>query len=312
MSGPRLGEAFVCLATAESGVEWVVIATAESAGGPLLVVPADTSPEAGSADVAVAASEAGTPLTLRGRFSLWVRPSLLVPALRTRTLATATCRAAAAKVDALLTGGLAGEPIERETDEDFEHQSWLAAEIAPAHRALAAANAAVIERDRSPSPAPGASRIAYAIAASLAALSLGLGHWALVLHQRVSALRAPVGNVSSVALQLGDTTRGELTAELAPESERFLLLLGLDYRLPAYPSYRLEVYDHDSGDRLWTREGLKPLLGHELSIELPAPERSWQRLELRVFGIEAGDGASDEALVDTTVLLLRRRSEGEK
>lgn len=285
MSEPQLGEAFVCRATAEHGVEWVVIAPAENPGGPVLVVPADTSPLAGSADVVVPASEAGSPLTLRGRFSLWVRPSLLLPELKVRTVAPETCRSAAATVEALLNGSLRGEPLAREVDEDYDMQLWLAQEIAPAHRALAVASAGLpaseVERGESARPTWGLQ----ALAATLAAASIGLGIWALSLHQEVLRLAGPIGNVDEVVIDVGDTTRGPQPLELPPGAEHFLLVVQLPAELRAYPAYRVELRDAGTGALLAEKDGLLLLQERELSLFVPVPRRQQQVFEMRLSGV---------------------------
>lgn len=292
MSTPRLGQAFVSPFTADHPVEWVVVAEPDAAAQAVLVVPADTSPAVGSADVAVSPAEAGAPLVLRGRFALWVRPGLFEPKLMTRTIPTEACRAVAAKHQAFLVGQLAGETLELETDEDFEYRQWLKLEVEPAHRALAAAQASFVAGEAaaetaSRSAAPSRFPWAPALAASLGTVGLGLGLWALVLRQQVEQLSGPLVNLAMAEVNLGDTPRGVLEIELPAGSDHFFLSLQLDSKARRFERFRLVVVNPSRQQPVET-EDLKQLPGGELTVVLKAPRNPGEILNLTILGLGTG------------------------
>lgn len=115
------GDLFVFAETAEQGLEWAVIATEPDR---CLVVPADSLPLAGRADVRVTSPE-GEPLVLRCRFSVWLERDRFEPSHRTATLEAAAVAAAAERARRLAEGeSLAASATEREAEEDPEYTDW--------------------------------------------------------------------------------------------------------------------------------------------------------------------------------------------
>ena len=70
---PAPGDLLLMPETADRGLEWAVLAATPDDPRRVLLVPADTVPMIGSADVEVPAEEVVGPLSLRCRFAMWVR-----------------------------------------------------------------------------------------------------------------------------------------------------------------------------------------------------------------------------------------------
>jgi hypothetical protein len=130
---PAPGDLFVAAATREFPVEWLVVELAPRPPARWLVLPADTNPLLGSADLALPTGAAAGPLSLRCRYGVWLACGALDPALRTGRVAPEVV------AGALRRHGLTGTPPDLPADGDPEYEDWVDEVLDPAHAALAAA-----------------------------------------------------------------------------------------------------------------------------------------------------------------------------
>ena len=152
---PAPGDLFVLKRSADTPVEWAVLARDPEATRRVLAVPADGGSLAGSADVEIPASAAGGPLTLRCRFTRWLDAELFEARRRIGVLDPGDVARARRRWSEIESGVLTGSVLEREVDEDSEYQDWIDEVVAPAGRDVAAAAPGPAE------PAPAGSRLSH-------------------------------------------------------------------------------------------------------------------------------------------------------
>lgn len=139
------GELVLFPETAALPVEWAVLGRDPAHPGQILVVPADTNTQAGTADVDATGSVA--PLTLRCAFGVWVPESRLAVAPRAEgTLAPEDVTAARRVWEARERGEPAGSLLAEEVDADPEYRDWIEDVLVPARAALAAAPVVPLRR----------------------------------------------------------------------------------------------------------------------------------------------------------------------
>ncbi|RMH18231.1 MAG: hypothetical protein D6696_13545, partial [Acidobacteria bacterium] len=156
---------------------------------------------------------------------------------------------------------------------------------------------------RSPAAAGGApSRPAWALAAALALVSLGLGAWSLVLQRRAARLSQPA-LTSSLEIAL-EQPRAADEVEVTAGGGPLLLYLVL---VEPYPcrSFDLELGDA-AGGLLWRREVDLPPPPGELELILPRPFLDRRPATLRLFG----DCDGGRRLLVERRLRIRRPQEG--
>src|SRR6185295_7877789 len=142
-AGP--GDLFVLPATADLPVEWAVLERRPGGRGKLLVVPADTNPLAGTADVEVRENHPGGPLSLRCRFGVWLDSVSFDPDLRSGVLAPEAVAEALDRHRQVESGSLAPSPLAEEVDADPEYREWIR-EVPERARTLAASSRPVVKR----------------------------------------------------------------------------------------------------------------------------------------------------------------------
>ena len=290
---PRPGDLFLFEETAELPVEWAVIGRDPRDSQRLLVVPADTNPMAGSADVVVPDEAAAGPLSLRCRFGVWLRVKQLDPKLRTRAFEQQFVDQAWRKWETLEEGSLAGSPLEREIDAKPRYEDWVGDVVARAQATLAGGARAPREvpvraldfpapvKDRTDDDRRSRRDVSTrvrGVAASillLVALSLLVG---LVVQSRrmarleeaISVPEKPLVNVPVVYLNPRQRLRGPADRFTVPAgAARYQLILQItDLR----PSYRLEVVPEATGEPTWSRDGLVRAGPGSLIVQLP---RHW-------------------------------------
>ncbi len=132
---PQPGDVFVIRETAELPLEWVVLEPDADDPRRLLAVPADTNPQVGSADVALAEDARRAPLTLRCGFPVWLAATALDPELRSGRLASGDLARARRKRRELEQGDPTGSAMERRVDGDLTYREWLEEVLEPARAA---------------------------------------------------------------------------------------------------------------------------------------------------------------------------------
>lgn len=124
----RVGDLFVLAQTAESGLEWLVVADGEDLGCPdtVQIVPADTTWLAGSADVSLPTTAgrcALGPLVVRCGRVVSVPATSLKPTHRTGFLAPEAIEQVLAKLRQL-EGEYTETPQQAEAEADPEYRWW--------------------------------------------------------------------------------------------------------------------------------------------------------------------------------------------
>jgi|SRR5436853_3492781 len=231
---PEPGDLFVLPATAELPVEWVILERRSEASGKLLVVPADTHPLAGTADVEVDAEAPGGPLTLRCGFAVRLDARLFDPELRSGVVGPETVALALQRCREVESGALEASPLAEEADVAPDYLDWLR-EVPERGRTLALA-AERVEPQTGFTPRWGN---AHRLAAALAAVAIGLSIWVFQLRREVDQLSAPVFNVPAGEVVLGGE-RGKTVIPVPREASHVLLVLVIDPALELRDGY-LEI-----------------------------------------------------------------------
>jgi hypothetical protein len=281
----RPGDLFVCPETSGFAVEWAVLERRAGVGARLYVVPADTNPLAGGADVAVPPAPGATgagPLTLRCAHGAWVAADLFDAARRSGALDSAILELARAKRRWLERSG--PRPTADTTDTDPEYEDWMTGNVAPARAALLRiGEGAGWEAARGRPPfAEALARNRYRVAASLLlGVALGLGTMALwqrylldgAMRGQRPAQAAPRLNVAVVWLAPREGLRSGAAEirHLPATAAKIVFDLALDRRAPPAREYRLEIRRRDSGRTVWSTGGLLPNDRSEVTFELPRP-----------------------------------------
>jgi hypothetical protein len=258
---PEPGDLFVLAATADLPVEWAILDRRPGRSGELLAVPADTRPLAGSADVEVPAELSGGPLSLRCRFGVWLDAGLFEPELRSGVLAPDIVAEALHRFHQVESGDLEASPLAEEVDADPEYADWIR-EVPERARALAAAARPAAR------PAPSVSwASAHRLAAMFALLAVGLSIWVVLLRREVGQLSAPVLDVPSAEILLGQGVRGGTVFSVSEEASHVLLILIIDPSLGLREGY-LEILSR-SGELVWRSSRVRLPPSGELKLLLP-------------------------------------------
>jgi hypothetical protein len=239
------GDLFVLPTTGELPVEWAVL---ERRLGQLRVVPADTHPSAGSADIEVPAGAPGGPLSLRCGLGAWVDASLFAAATRSGSLTPETVAEALQRLRRLEAGTLDSSPLAEEADVDPEYVDWIR-EVPERARSL-------ILAARRTGSRPSAARVweGYRLAALFAVVAIGLSIWVIQLRREIKVFSEPAVGVPHQEMNLGEQSRGSRTTLAVPSDARMVfLILVLD---PAFsePTVRIEIVD--ANDKLVWRSPL--------------------------------------------------------
>lgn len=123
-SAPQPGDLFLLSATADLFIEWAVITRHRWATAYLLVVPADTHPLVGSADVVAETNGDTGVLRLRCGFGVWLTAGWLDPSLRSGRVENAALQRAQGQRQALELGTLTQTPGSGEIDDDPAYRQW--------------------------------------------------------------------------------------------------------------------------------------------------------------------------------------------
>lgn len=119
---PSPGDLFVFEATREHELEWLVLLRGEDSRW--LVVPADTVPLVGSADVEVPPHSPGGPLSLRCRWGVWLEARDFVSAHRVGVVSQEDLDRAQRKWREIEEGRIQATVTEQDVDGDPEYGEW--------------------------------------------------------------------------------------------------------------------------------------------------------------------------------------------
>lgn len=287
------GDIFLLFETAEQSVEWAAVARDLRDPGRLLVVPADTHPQVGSADVEVPADERCGPLVLRCAFGAWIRDRELTPVATSGVLPARYVLAAQARWSALESGTLDGDDLGAEVDGDPDYGDWC--EMLAEARSALEGSPGVPE---APVPAPLGERSRrrygpfghpYALAASIL-LAVALAFTALQWRREAASGGEALVNLPVAWLTPSERVRGGPTTVSVPGGAEQVLLV-LEVRDPAaYSAYRLRIQDRGSGETVWSHDRLTKSGAVELAVVLPRRLLAPGEYRLRLEGL-GDDGA---------------------
>lgn len=304
---PRPGDLFAPAETADLGVEWLVLDRADVPSR-VLLVPADTNPLAGSADVEAHPDRPAGPLTIRCGYGVWIDPDNLEPGDRTGAVDDATLETALKKRWALTREALQGSPLEREVDVDPEYQDWVDEILVPARTALETAHREIVEvRTEETSYAP--LRLAWGLAAMLLFAVVGLSLWTASLWEQAELVRQPeiLGEIAE-SVKVGDSERGEGDLQMSPMGEAQGIHVTFGPESAPYSTFRLEIVSEDNG-RQWSETLSFPTgASREVLLRLPADFVGQDGEALvRLYGLDNGD----ERFIDDEVLRLLPEGTGD-
>lgn len=280
---PSAGDLYVLERAGDRPLEWAVL---YRAAGRCLVVPADSFPLTGSADVAVDRGLASGPLRLRCTFAVWIDAADLDARERSGFVEPSVVEKARTKVAAVEDGAVSALPSELEADRDPEYEDWIDEIVAPGRDALAKA--------RTPARTPAPRRpvvLPYSLAAALFAAVVGLTFYSTALRKQVAVERGPIPVTLDIdqrrEVVFPESPRAaESTLVIAPGSTHFLLpLVLLSDKLPAQEGYVVEIVDAD-GKTVWKSDVFAPREEYTLLVprnRLPAGSYCF-----RLYGVTAG------------------------
>ena len=207
---PEAGELVLFPETADLPVEWAVLGRDPGRPGLVLVVPADTNPQAGTTDVEVPEGSPVAPLALRCAFGVWIGEARLDTARRTGDVLDPEDVSAARRVwEARERGEPVGSLLAEEVDVDPEYRDWIEDVLLPARAALTAApaSAPVVPMRRRPAFFGNP----FAMAASvLLMVSLGLAGGVLWQDRRIEILAEERARTERELRQERERLAGEL------------------------------------------------------------------------------------------------------
>lgn len=182
----------------------------------------------------------------------------------------------------------AGRSEERLGAEDLERE-WQRFAVAIGE---AAPRPLAVARRWGPWATTPAARLAYALAAGLLVVAVGLAARVARLESRLAELSQPQLNVylgdlvpTAAARQRGEGPQQAL--HVPPEADRLLLLLNLaDSRV--YPEYEVEISDA-RGHPVWSRAGLRRSPEGTFTLELPRGFLPAGSYRLRLAGREGNE-----------------------
>ena len=284
-SSPCAGNLLVLRRHPELDVEWLVVEPHPDARDRLLLVPADTNPLAGSADVVVPATVSAGPLTLRCGYAAWSDQEALIEAGAevTGELPAEWCGRAHRRHRDLLTGSLKARSRERETDADPEYEVWATEVVEPARSVLAA-----LDPPRKLPVRRRLAELAGPLAAGLALIALAEAAWIWIAEERWSRIE-PVVISARAEVAIGGEKRGPIRLPEAESQENLLLFIIPTDTAKGYPAYTVGLEIANEGE-VWT-SAPRPLpdLG-ELTVAIPRRRlRGAAKVEVVLRGEKDGE-----------------------
>lgn len=262
------GDRFVFAETRAYPVEWVLLERDPADPGRALVVPIDDHPLVGSRDVAVATGGAAI---FRCGLGTWLDARALDPERRVGVVEDGILEHARHRLSEAIAGTLRPTMSEREVDAGPEYRSWMrmlakARAVLPGSPRSASTDvfweakpSTVIPFERSEdrgrsagAPTPWRDhRVAYALAATFFAATVGLSFWVgrLRIERSVPVLvPAPSPDAEIVLRDPDRVIRMSTLTATASHVVAYLILAKVD----DYPAYRVELLERQVDDVLWT------------------------------------------------------------
>ncbi len=309
---PRVGEVFLFVATAGFPVEWAVVEQDPEDPGFFWVIPTDTEPLIGSADVEVPARASFGPMSLRCGFGARVAAEAFDPQLYVGCLETDDLERVRRKRDEIARGSLTAAEEELEVDDDTDYEDWRNEVLAKAQAALAGKLGGADEKPGGkviafPSQRWWSTATPYVAAASiLVAVGLGFGLASLreevaELQRRLAAseLEAPLAGLPLAWFNTLQGVRGErLPITLSSTASHVLLLVDVNDPEP-FPAYRIEIGERDT-ELHWSSAELPRVGVDEVSVVLPKRLLPAGEYPFRIYGVREGQA---ELVAEYTLLV---------
>jgi hypothetical protein len=121
---PHVGDVYVFSGPPLEAFRWTVLLKHPNRPR-LFVVPADTAPLVGSADVEVARPKLGDAMVLRCALGCWINVSEFRPHLRSAFVDEHYVQRAQAKLEEIAQGQLKGTALQREIDASPSYDEWI-------------------------------------------------------------------------------------------------------------------------------------------------------------------------------------------
>lgn len=297
---PRVGEIFLVAATGRFPVEWAVVERDSADPGFVWVVPTDTHPLVGSADVAVPARGSLGPISLRCGFATRVAMEMFDPQLYFGRLEPEDLDRVRRKREEIAAGSHIPAEEELAVDGDPDYEDWQEEVLAIARAALSGEAGDAVEK-------PGTKVIAFpsrhwmswaspsaAAASILLALTFGFGlvsqkQQIADLQKRLAESRfeVPLAGLPLTNFSTLRGIRGERVDITVPaEASHVLLLVDINDADP-HPAYRLEIGESDTESH-WTSDELPRKDVEDVSAVLPREFLPAGEYPFRVFGLREG------------------------
>ena len=306
----RPGDLYVTAETAEQPLEWLVVDSDPARPARLWVVPADTQPWIGSADLSVADHQPGGALVLRCDHGVEIDATLLDAEMRTGKVDNETLDRVRIK-----RRQLAGEPApdvrtsteQVETDADPEYALWIEEVVAPARAALESAGSSPLRlvSGATDKPATGsqvttpASRRGWMGSEGTGWLRLAQAAIVPLAVGLVWLLMGSPGwhddpEIATLTLTMSTRAGGEAILTPAPKSKTIELRVDLGED-DNYRSFKA-ILSTLAGTEVWRAEDLPPTTTegvNEVVLRLPSELLPAGDYELALEGVKA-DGAVSE------------------
>lgn len=300
---PAPGDLFALPGDGDLLLSWLAVELRDD--GKVLVIPVDTSPDAGSRDVQLRAP-VGSPSTVRCGVEARVELETIHSGQRLETLPAEPFARVLDLRKAMANGSVTVTPWQQDIDEDAEYREHLA-ELAARCSQLEGAERKVDPSSPSggtvPFARPRASRRTLALAAMLI---LGLGSLVLWQRDRISKLEdhlepAPYANLPFIWLTAEEPVRGpEDTLDIPIDARRQAFVLEISTP-EYYPRYRVELAGKEPLQPVWSSDALVKT-GSEISFDIPPSMLSTGEHEIKIYGLRE---SADPVLLETYSLWIR-------
>ncbi len=294
------GDVLVLATPRAMPLAWLVLASDVVDPGRVLVVPLDSFPGVGSADLELPDAEGGGCVRCGESVSL---PVARLAAARRRHQLPSEVLAQVARKRADLAKGVRAAAFSAEVDEDPEYRAWIH-EIRAVRAGLMAGPLAAegegeppasvdppvrfVRPQASPSPKAPALGFPYALAAVLILAILGLGWRTTQLSWQLAEQVTPALTPSPDVINFGETVRSPTAILRVAAGARGAAITLVFGDIEAFPAYRWRLREEPSGQLVW--QGNVPP-GSEFSLFLPRDFLTTSHYRLELLGLTASGEA---------------------